>query len=130
MHPTTGRFLSSACGKDKKLATNFADKKRRELSDGIIADVRHVTWVDFAREHVSSLSGRQNQKDVERTLRQFAEACNPNGPHLVTYAMVESYVQLRRGNVSPNTINRELRELRASSVAWYCGLLHTRYLTP
>lgn len=115
--PETGSMPGRACGSDIRRARTFLERKRRQLEAGVYDDIREAAWDEFTSEHLRSLTGRRNRLGVSKTLRRFGELCRPVGPHVVTYSMVERYVQHRREDgAAPATINRELRELHAAFV--------------
>ena len=111
----SGRWRSKAVEGDRKCADREAARLENELIQGTHRDVRRVSWAEFATDHVEKIPGKVNGEEAERTLRMFAEACSPYGPHTVTFAMVERFVQhLRKAGNSTATVNKRLRYLRAA----------------
>ncbi len=86
-----------------------------ELANGTYRDLRTICWADFADEHVANVPGKANTVEAKYTLRVFAEACNPVGPHGVTYRMIELFNRhLREKGNAVATRNKRLRYLRAA----------------
>ncbi len=113
--PETGAWRCHSCGTDRRRAVTWMEDKRRKLERGIYDEIHEATWAEFSTEHLRSLPGRRNRQSVEKTLRRFGELCRPVGAHVVTYRMVEDFVQQRRRQgAAPATINLGLRELKAA----------------
>lgn len=80
-------------------------------------------WADFRKEHdekILSGMGGQTQRCTRESLRNFERVTNPKRLSAITTAMVDDFVKRRRLEpgrngrcVSPATINKDLRHLKA-----------------
>lgn len=110
-----GKYRSKACGPDREHALEVKMQKRKAIWEGIDDEIMRVDWNSFVTEHIENLGGAAPyRKLVKNTLRQFGDVCKPQGPHLITFSMVERFVQYLRSEFSPATVNRKMRELRQS----------------
>lgn len=108
----------------KSMADKFARKREGELAAGTYEKESRISWADFRQQYQEHCQARKRPSTVEvdRTaFDHFERVIRPGRLSAVTTATIERYVDIRsqervRGGltVSPGTINRELRSLRAA----------------
>ena len=111
----THKVRCKAVGTDAAKARDAQYDLKRQLNEGTFTETRRVSWSAFAEEHVGMIRGREHGGDVARSMRFFAEHCEPAGPLAVSYAMLEKFSThlYERGN-SAATVNRRLGHLRTA----------------
>ncbi len=108
----------------KSHAERFKRKIEAELQTGTYRTEINKSWAEFRSEYESKilLNNATKTRDVTKTaLNNFERIVNPQKIRSVNTAMIDSFVSLRRlergkkpgSKVSPATINRELRTLKA-----------------
>ena len=114
--PSTGKWKSKAAGTNRKRALRVAGEIESELRKGEYSELRRIGWSEFVDEHIESMDrAPATVTDTERTLKDFGTACNPRGPHGVTFRMIEAYAgHLRRKGNGVATRNKRLRYIRAA----------------
>jgi integrase len=108
----------------KRLAFRFKKKVEAELLTGTYEAVSRKTWAEFRKEYDATvLAGKSPgyRGEIELALKHFERIVKPVKPRAVTDKALATYVaarQTERGTrpkslVSPATVNKELRHLRA-----------------
>jgi integrase len=107
----------------KSNAEKFARKIEGQLAAGTYADVSKTKWADFIAEHKSKVLGGQSVGTRAATLtalKNFQRLAKPVTMRGITTATVDGFIAARRAErvkddkaVSPATVNRDLRHLRA-----------------
>ncbi len=116
-------FGSGAPG--KKLAFRFQKRIEAELLTGTYTARTRVTWDDFRREYnrtILTTKSDQNERCLRKSLDHFERLAAPRYVDAVGTKTLDEYVAARRvergakagSRVSPATINKELRCLRAA----------------
>lgn len=128
-----GRKRSKRVG-SKSMAEKFRLKKETELEHGI-ATPRSTAWVTFRLQLEGTIiapMGVKNRREALNALAHFERIAKPKRVDAVTTAVVDLYRTRRQGErgrrkgtlVSPATVNKELRYLRAAfNVAADWGLM-------
>lgn len=117
-----GRRRSKKIG-SKSLAEKYRRKKEGELAAGLVTPDAS-TWGDFRRKYNETVlppMGAKNRKSTEAALKHFERLIKPGRMSTLTAHAIDRYKSLRareRGlkkgsTVSPATINKELRHIRA-----------------
>jgi integrase len=111
-----GRQRLKAVGKDRRLAVELRKRKEMELNSGLVGDPAPVSFKAFVAEHEQVTEGQVaattlvSQMDALGVLEELA------APHRLTdidLRAVEKFVAARCKVVSPATVNKDLRTLRA-----------------
>jgi integrase len=122
-----GRRRCKSCGPGKdgqRNAEKLRKKREAKLTTGTYEDRSRTTWEDFRREYadlVMAGMGANNHKETEAALVHFERLVRPKKVAAISTSDVALYVARRRKEggirkgdlVSPATINKELRHLRA-----------------
>jgi integrase len=122
-----GRRRSESCGPGsmgKKAAFRLKQKREGELREGTYQANRRKRWADFRKEYETKiLQGKAvgTRGDALIVLGHFERIIKPARVQAVTSKTIADYVAQRRTEsgmrpgtlVSPATINKELRTLRA-----------------
>jgi integrase len=122
-----GKRRCQSCGPGKEgtaKAEKFLKKKEAELLLRTEADPQKTTWADFSKRFetdVLSTKGQRNREETISALDHFQEKVKPVRVAAVDTALVDRFIRLRRKDhgvkkdtvISPATINKELRHLRA-----------------
>ena len=116
------RFQVSTKHKNKKRAKTFEDVYFARLADERVGIEKHKPaplFSDFAQRFVDHVAVRHESKPqtvsfYAAKLSRLLESDAISSAHLdrIDEAMIETYVQERRKNVGPATVNRELATLR------------------
>jgi integrase len=122
-----GRRKSKSCGSGnagKRLADKEAEKISAQLLTGTYEDKTRTSWADFRLEYASLVLDNMsaaNRQETTSSLDHFERLINPKKIAAVSSADLLRFVSKRRKEhgmregecVSPATINKELRHLRA-----------------
>jgi len=126
-----GKRRSKKIGTRSK-AEDYRRKLEGELTAGIYQDLRRATWDQFLAEYESKVLVHMRPETRETTqyaLNHFDRIIGPKRLASIKTATIDEYVSTRRteanrkngSSVSPATINRELRTIRAvlrKAVRW------------
>jgi len=126
-----GRRRSKTIG-TKLEAQEFATVKRAELVDRARGVITRKTWPDFLDDYdrlkITAMRSRDSQYMARRILRRFGDLMKPRWVYLIDRRTLDEYVAkrlamtTRTGDpISPETIKKELRYLRAAlnvAVEW------------
>src|SRR5262245_59162747 len=132
--PDGGRCCQS-CGPGgvgKKAAEKLKDKLHAQLVTGTYQSAAKKTWKEFRQEYEARVLGGlapRTREEVVAALDHFERVAKPNRMAAVTSAKVADFAADRRKEagkkrgalVSPATVNKELRHLRAAfglAVEW------------
>ncbi len=122
-----GKRKSESCGPGKagkKLAMKLAEKRHAELITGSYEDKTNKNWSDFMAEYrAKAMAGMlsRTRETAEFAVQHFERIIKPAKMQGITTLTLADYVAKRRVEprrkngpvVSPATVNRELRTLRA-----------------
>ena len=122
-----GKRRCKSCGpgsRGQKAAERLARKIEGQLLSGTYQGESKATWKQFREEHEArtlAILGVRNRQETVHALKQFERIVRPVRMQAVTTRSIAEYVSkrrhgrgLRKGTlVSPATINKELRCLRA-----------------
>ncbi len=119
-----GRRRSKTIGK-KADAEKYATLKRAELIDGAMGIQTRKRWSDFVAEYLQTEvegSGKRpgTVELVRIVLNTFTRTAKPTWVHLIDGRTLDRYRRERlkakgvRGPISPETVKKELRHLRAA----------------
>ena len=122
-----GKKRSKSCGAGtpgRKAAEKEAEKISARLIAGTYEDNTRATWADFRKEYeeqaLSVMEPRTREESLY-ALNHFERLIRPAKMHGITVRTVATYVAKRRqeekspGNrISPATVNKELRHVRAA----------------
>ncbi len=118
-----GRKRSKRVG-SKSQADKFRRKKEGELAAGLYAPAANTSWSTFRKEYDAKILPRlgvDTQRIVTTTLKHFERISKPKRVRAIKTQTIDAYVAQRvseRGKkknslISPATVNRELRHLKA-----------------
>lgn len=122
-----GKRHCRSCGpgnRGKRDAERLAEKIQSQLNTGTYENKDRTTWAEFREEYrllVLDGKGDENRKEMECALNHFERIIRPQKVSAITSHTIQTYVAKRRKErgqkrgslVSPATINKELRCLRA-----------------
>jgi len=111
-----GRRRSTLVGSDKRLANDLRRKKEMELNSGVSGEPRPVSYRLFVREHLELTLGRVAPKALQgqrKALELFAENAEPKRLADIDHQAVEKFIAARCKGVSPATVNKDIRTLKA-----------------
>ena len=108
----------------KKAAERLARKIEGQLLAGTYESQSKATWKQFREEHETrtlAVLDVRNRQETAHALKQFERIIRPVRMQAITTRTIAEFVAKRRGErgirkgtlVSPATINKELRHLRA-----------------
>ena len=139
------RQRSKMCGKGtrgKKLAEQLSAKMQAELILDQYEDRTKVEWSEFVEDYFERRQSNNRKRSIQsarEALNHFARIARPGVVSRIDALMVDDYINQRKkepgkrivkvdekgrkfkGRVSPGTINRELRVIRAAlrcAVRW------------
>lgn len=118
-----GKRRSKTIG-SKSRAQKFARKVEGQLAAGTYQGESRKKWADFRAEYESKILPRLaagTQRVVLETFNHFEKATSPQKLASIKTATIDEYVSIRQqqrgrkpgSKVSPATVNRELRHLKA-----------------
>ena len=119
-----GKRRSKRIG-SKSMAAKYCRKLEGELAAGTYRTESRKLWADFRQEYQSTIVARMSsgtQRETLSCLNHFERIVKPNKVAPINTSMIDNYVAKRRTesskrrrglNVSPATINKELRHLKA-----------------
>jgi integrase len=119
------RCQSCGAGADgKKAAMRLQRKRQAELIEGTYEGKRRMSWDEFRAEYDSKIldgMGVLNRQETLRALERFERLVKPQRMQVITSSTILAFVAKRRTErglkpgslVTPATINKELRQLRA-----------------
>jgi integrase len=130
-----GRRRSKTCGpgeSGRRIALKLAAKITAQLMTGTYEEKPTKTWDEFLKEYTGRiLDGleRRSKAEALTSLAHFKRLVKPSRVYLVCTANVDDYISRRRrepgkkkgSTVSPATINKELRQVKAAlnaAVEW------------
>ena len=122
-----GKKRCESCGpgpEGRKNAEKIKRKREAELLTGTYQAKDKATWEEFRKEYDAKvLEGMdvRNREETRQALRQFERIINPKRAAAITSLTVAEFVAKRRvepgmkpdSTISPATVNKELRHLRA-----------------
>lgn len=132
-----GKQRCKSCGpgsRGKRDAERLAEKVRSELSTGTYEMNRSTSWEAFRKDYESRVMGKMgssNRIETELALKHFERHINPKRVASITTKDIDEYISKRLVDVpractkkrdekdtttkpmSPATVNKELRHLRA-----------------
>ena len=122
-----GKRKCKSCGpgaRGKKAAERLARKIEGQLLAGTYEIQSKATWKQFREEHETrtlAVLAVRNREETAHALQQFERIIRPVRMQAITTRTIAEFVAKRRGErgirkgtlVSPATINKELRHLRA-----------------
>jgi len=111
-----GRQRHKAVGSDKRLAAELRQKKEVELNSGVVGDPVAISFKAFVTEHKQVTEGRLAPATLASQMGALKVLEDLVGPQRLTdidSRAVEKFVSARCKAVSPATVNKDLRTLRA-----------------
>ena len=122
-----GRKRCQSCGPGaagRNAAYKLREKRQAELLSGTYESNAKKTWDDFRKEFEAKIADGMlpsTRRLVLETLGQFERVINPKRIGAIKTQTIDEYRSNRRGDrgkkkgdkISPATVNRELRHLRA-----------------
>jgi len=122
-----GKRKCQSCGrgsKGKRTAGKLREKLAAELLTGTYADVSRKTWAEFRAEYAAKILPGLNHENRRLTvvaLDHFERIVKPGRVATIKTTTIDHFITQRRkecgktkdATVSPATINKELRHLRA-----------------
>jgi hypothetical protein len=123
-----GKRCCKSCGpgkEGKRNAEKLRKKRETELITGTYQSNLEATWADFRKVYdaktLAGMDGR-NREEMNQTLKQFERLINPKRIGAITSLTIADFVAKRRvesgikpgSTISPATVNKELRYLRAA----------------
>ena len=117
-----GWYHAGKLRKEKFPTKTKAERRARELEGrmnaGLYFEPAEVSWNELVEEYMRNRLAartRATQKDCRVTFTHFEKVCHPSKLIGINMVAIEDYVRYRRekDRVSPATINKELRNLRA-----------------
>src|SRR5262249_42771248 len=122
-----GKRRCESCGPGaggKRLAERKRLKRHAELLEGTYQSNVKKTWAEFRQEYVDKILSRKGQRtrtEVETALDHFERLARPVRMSAVRTQTVDDFTAKRRtengkkkgDRVSPATVNKDLRHLRA-----------------
>jgi integrase len=123
-----GNRRCKSCGpgdKGKRLAEKEKERIHAELLTGAYADKSKRTWADFRTEYEEKVlpgMAARSRPEVLMALDHFERLMKPKRVSAITTATIDSFTAKRRkergkrkgDTVSPYTVNKDLRHLRAA----------------
>ncbi len=113
--PISNKWISKGVGSDKKRADREAALLESKLNDGTYSETRRISWDEFVKGQVASITGKCHKSLCKQVLDEFGKVCKPASPSRVTFPMIEQFVaasKLKKNAVT--TINTKLKYLRLS----------------
>jgi integrase len=118
-----GKRKSKKVG-SKSLAEKFARRIEGELAAGTYDDTRRKQWADFRAEYEATILAKHsaaNRESAQIALNHFERLVSPRLVSAIKKLTIDEYAAKRRrergknrnSTVSPATVNRELRHIRA-----------------
>jgi integrase len=109
----------------ESMAEKFKRKKEGQLAAGTYQSESRKQWADFRREYEERIADGlepKTRKEILNALNHFDRLASPNWLHVIKTQTIDGYVTHRRGErglkrssvVSPATINKELRHIKAA----------------
>lgn len=118
-----GKRRSKRVG-SKSQAEKLRRKIEGQLAAGIYETQTRVDWSSFREEYEANVLGQTssgNQLSAKIALDHFQRICRPRAMHAIEARSIDRFVAqrltesgIRGGTVSPATVNRELRYIRAA----------------
>jgi integrase len=124
-----GRRCGKSCGRGKLgkcLAAKERNRIHAELVTGIYGSNQNKTWAEFRTDYVEKtvkLKARATQIEIVSTFDTFERIVAPKKMAAITTAVIDKFKAARSGEkskrtlgetVSPATINKELRHVKAA----------------
>jgi integrase len=108
----------------KSNAEKFCRRIEGELAAGVYSNESRKAWKDFRAEYEAKILPRlagDTQRIIKGTLQHFERLCHPIKTAAIKTQLIDDYVSGRQveagkksgSKVSPATVNRELRHLKA-----------------
>jgi integrase len=119
-----GKRRSKKLG-SKSMADKFRQKIEGQLAAGVYEDPKRQSWEEFRKRYEGSVKARKSAGTLEcvrASLDKFEEIIKPARLASITTTTVEEFVEKRAGQrgrregdiVSPATVNKDLRNLKAA----------------
>lgn len=123
-----GRRRCKSCGtgaKGRNIARDLADRLDAQLLIGTYESDKKQSWAEFRKEYQTNAIDAMEFRTAEQTryaLNQFERIAKPNKTAHLTTRTIDGFIAARRldpglkegTRISPATINKELRHLRAA----------------
>jgi len=119
--PITGKRRTESCGPRKRDAERRAREIEALIVSGQYTAKQVTTWDEFRKrfeEEVMALHSEGHREQMVVSLNKFEKLCKPDIMDRITTAMIDSFKAKRFAEkylgepVSPNTVNRDLGNLR------------------
>lgn len=107
----------------RKYAKEFQARKFAELNSGVLpaGDVVSVPWQGMVEQYIADKDAEglraASLVEIRHTLKIFADLTGITASGQMNTRMMQTFLKCRREGISPNTLNKDIRNLR-TLIAW------------